>query len=512
MRPRRMFLRLFERPSERFAQRREHFEVSEVPRVELRFEPRHVRVERRPRAPHLLARDRGAVRRVHRLREVMRLVEHNHRAPQPEPERAASLRVEHASRTARRRGPREGARARARNTDTRAAERPRLARSSMSVGADRSSSASASTRATPTFQKGTPGETIGWFRPGFFVAALELPELRAVLRKRPRAAPRVFVAARPLRPLRRALALTLAALLREFQASLVEPRGVPAAPRERVRVDAQLFPPGHRDGVDGALRTAETRRVELADHLRQLRVRPAAEHHLRRRAVRVRVRTLVLVHVRIPEHAPERALLRNLRKPRGRTAGGAAAAGVVGIRIRIRTKRRLEASEPVARGRRDRVVAPLVRAKLRLLDGVLAARAASESRRVRRHRRTLRRGTLTRDSIPSAAPPPPPPPLRLANANPAAPPPPNADAPLSAGAAGAFASKKARSASAARRRAAALRSTRRAARSAARDARASRAWSRSQSERRTPPPRPGVGVELPALGSRAVVLRAWCAR
>ena len=235
--------------------------------------------------------------------------------------------------------------------------------------------------------------------------------------------------------------------LSEFQAPFVESRGG-SSDGERGGVDAQLSPPRDGDGADGALRAAGQRAVQLADNLRELRVRPAAEDDLLRR------RRLVL-RVRIARAT--RAETTRVTRTRLRTRRVRIGVGIVLAEKRIVRER----TRPGARTFPDAlaVARPFVREKLSLLQRAVSRRAARASAAA-----YAAVAAASRVVAPSARRP-----SDSATETSRDPPPPRCLA------------KNARSASAASLRASARRSARRFARSAWSRPRLPRSYSRSQS-------------------------------
>ena len=361
---------------ERRAQRLERLEVPQVPRREPRVEPLGVRVDHAEHGVELRARDARAVRAVHSLGEVVRLVEHHHRVFQSYAQRVARLRVQ------KRRVRREdeiGARVRRarRVIRTRPAFHAR-ARQILDVHRGRQSLLrELCDRAAALAKERTP---FFFFRLVFFRLVASAAS----------AASAASVARRFLLRASARLPSRLPSLLGELQAPLVEPRRGRARGLERVAVDAQLAPAGdghRRHEAQIVLLAAfagdatKRGRPQLAHHLRQLRVRAAAEDDLRRWEI-------VLVRIR-GVHANELFCVCSC-------AGFPNALEPLGVsncrnEIRLFVRRRVVAASGA---RRDRpgFVRPVLRQELSLLDGVVPGRAAGNRRGVRRHSRRLRGG------------------------------------------------------------------------------------------------------------------------
>ena len=358
---------------ERRAQRLERLEVPQVPRREPRVEPLGVRFDHAEHGVELRAGDARAVRAVHGLGEVVRLVEHHHRVFQSYAQRVARLRVQ------KRRVRREDEiSARVRRARRVIRTRPALharARQILDVHRGRQSLLrELCDRAAALAKERTP-----FF---FFL-------FRLVFRDVASAASVASVARRLLLRAPARLPSRLPALLGELEAPLVEPRRGRARGLERVAVDAQLAPAGdghrrHEPPVLLAARRAgdatERGRPQLAHHLRQLRVRAAAEDDLRRwEIVLVRVGNV---------HANELFCVcscagTNALEPRLNRVG-------LGNEIRLFVRRRVVAANRARR--RPGLVRPVIRQELSLLDGVVPGRAAGHRRGVRRHSRRLRGG------------------------------------------------------------------------------------------------------------------------
>ena len=337
-----------QRAFERGGERDERAQVSEVPGRESRSETIDVRRHHRTNRANLSPGERRAVCAVHSLHQVMRLVEHHHRALKAYAERFARLPLQHGG---------------VRREDQ---IRPRK----------RAASGVIRTRAVAHARGGEV----------FDVHRRRERRLGEILHRAASAAKERTSGGRVFgrRSVRRSVrivsflgAFSAPFSLSEFQAPFVESRGG-GSDGERGGVDAQLSPPRDGDGADGALRAAESRAVQLADDLRELRVRPAAEDDLlRRRRLVLRVRIARATRAETTRETRTRLRTRRVR---------------FGIGIVLAQKRIVrERTRPAARPFPDAlaVARPFVREKLSLLQRAVSRRAARERGGVRRRRRRL---------------------------------------------------------------------------------------------------------------------------
>ena len=244
---------VLERGGEAPGERPERLQVPQVTHREPRVKPVHVRGHHRVHRTALLTSQDRPVRSVHRLHQVMRLVENDNRTLQIYPQTLPRLLVK--QRRVRREHQVRAGQGFARGViGARLVTRPRR-REVLDVHR------SGQRRFRKVSHRG--------------VSLLEIRTPAASLRLR-------FA---PVLALTLARALASRLWFTQFEAPLVEPRGRVPRRRPNLGVNAQLRPRRHRDRVDRPVLAAERRRVELADHLRELRVGPAAEYNLLRRGV-----------------------------------------------------------------------------------------------------------------------------------------------------------------------------------------------------------------------------------
>ena len=244
---------VLERGGEAPRERPERLQVPQVTHREPRVKPVHVRGHHRVHRTALLTSQDRPVSSVHRLHQVMRLVENDHGTLQIYPQTLPRLPVK--QRRVRREHQVRAGQGFARGViGARLVTRPRRREVLDVHRSGQRGFRQVSHRGVSLLEIRTP-----------------TPSLR--LRITP------------------VLALTLARAIpsrlrfTQFEAPLVEPRGRVPRRRPNLGVNAQLRPRRHRDRVDRPVLAAKRRRVELADHLRELRVGPAAEYNLLRRGV-----------------------------------------------------------------------------------------------------------------------------------------------------------------------------------------------------------------------------------